>query len=327
MKCNNLWLNFYKASSLGWCKVSNQQNIVYHYCSTNTFMNIISGKSIRLSDITKSNDSMEILWITKFIKEILDEEFNKETTSTQYFKNGYPHDSFTELVEIYSEDFFKEESRLYSYLVCCFSEVGDLLSQWRGYANDATGLAIGFDTNKLSLIGKPSKDDHFSSDIFYFGKVVYDEYTQKAQIRKCAQELIKELKPLAKEPIGNIKQQSMLAFNKCFMQLFKLSIFMKNPFFKEEKEWRICHCINLNDQSETAKIHIEDGLALSNINHYSRQNDVVPYVDLAFDKSNIEVIKKIIIGPKCKAREKDIKIFLENNGIYCDVSESDGTYR
>lgn len=26
----------------------------------------------------------------------------------------------------------------------CFSEDGDLLSQWRGYASDATGIAIGF---------------------------------------------------------------------------------------------------------------------------------------------------------------------------------------
>ena len=52
--------------------------VVYHYCSTDVFTKIISDKGIRLSDITKSNDSMEILWITKFIQEIFDEEFERD---------------------------------------------------------------------------------------------------------------------------------------------------------------------------------------------------------------------------------------------------------
>lgn len=34
--------------------------------------------------------------------------------------------------------------------VGCFSEDGDLLSQWRVYAADATGYAIGFATATLS---------------------------------------------------------------------------------------------------------------------------------------------------------------------------------
>ena len=42
---------------------------VFHYCSMDTFYAIITNKTLRLSDITKSNDSMEILWVTKFIKE------------------------------------------------------------------------------------------------------------------------------------------------------------------------------------------------------------------------------------------------------------------
>ena len=304
-----------------------QNNIVYHYCSTDVFMKIVSGKSIRLSDITKSNDSMEILWITKFIEEIFNEEFNKEVAATQYFKNGYPQNDFVELVKHYSDDFFKEEQRLYSYLVCCFSEAGDLLSQWRGYADDAKGLAIGFDSNALSLFGKHQKDDPISSDMFDFNKVVYDEYTQKNQIRKCARELISVLKPLAKDSVEHIKQASMAAFNRCFLQLLKLSIFMKNPFFKEEKEWRICYCTNLSSAFDTSNVYIENDLSLSNIGHYGRRNDVVPFVDLSFGKSNIGVIKEVIIGPKCVARKRDIEIYLQNNGIDCIVKQSKGTYR
>lgn len=305
----------------------NADNIVYHYCSTDVFTKIISGKAIRLSDITKSNDSMEILWITKYIKEIFDEEFDKETSNTKYFNNGYPKDAFSELVEYYSDDFFKTEQRIYSYMVCCFSETGDLLSQWRGYADDASGFSIGFDANALATFGKPPADDPISSDIFDFNKVIYDTREQKARIRDCAKHLISELKPLSKITGGNIKQQSSAAFNSCFLQLFKWSIFMKNPFFKEEKEWRICCGTDLRSNHKSSKIKIEDGLSLSDVAYYSRKNDVVPYVDLSFDKSVINIIKRVFIGPKCRASKGEIEVFMKNNGIACDVVKSEGTYR
>ena len=128
------------------------EKIVYHYCNADVFTKIISSKAIRLSDITKSNDSMEILWITKYIKEIFDEEYAKETSNTKYFKDGYPKDMFSEFVEHYSEDFFKADQRMYSYMVCCFSEASDLLSQWRGYANDASGFSIEYLFEVINII-------------------------------------------------------------------------------------------------------------------------------------------------------------------------------
>lgn len=303
------------------------ENIVYHYCSADVFTKIISGKKIRLSDITKSNDSMEILWIKEYIKEIFDEEFDKETSNTKYFNEGYPKDAFSELVEHYSDDFFKADQRIYSYMVCCFSKKGDLLSQWRGYADDASGFSIGFDANALATFGKPPADDPISSDIFDFNKIIYDVREQKARIRDCAKYLISELKPLSKMTGGHIKQQSMTAFNSCFLQLFKWSIFMKNPFFKEEKEWRICYCTDLRSNYKSSNIKIEGGLTLSDVAYYSRKNDVIPYVDLSFDKSVNNIIKIIVIGPKCRSSQKEIEVYMKNYGIVCNVVKSEGTYR
>ena len=126
---------------------------------------------------------------------------------------------------------------------------------------------------------------------------------------------------------GHIKQQSMAAFNRCFLQLFKWSIFMKNPFFKEEKEWRICYWTDLRSDHNSSKIKIEDGLSLSDVAYYSRKNDVVPYVDLSFNKSVNNIIKRVFIGPKCRASKREIEVFMKNNGIVCDVVKSEGTYR
>lgn len=301
--------------------------IVYHYCSVDVFMKIISSRSIRLSDITKSNDSMEILWITKYIKDIFDEEFKKEAQNIQYFEKGYPKETFLELVERYSNEFFKEDIRLYSYLVCCFSEKGDLLSQWRGYADDANGISIGFDGDALKTFGKPAKDDLISSNVFEYGQIIYTESTQKSEIRKIAQQLISKLKTIVKNNPKDIKQESLVAFNSCFLQLFKLSIFIKNPFFKEEKEWRICHWTDINPKSNISNTHIENNIKVSDIKYHNRRDNLIPYIDLMFGENREQIIKEIIIGPKCKARKSDIEIFLAQNGIFCPVKKSDGTYR
>lgn len=301
--------------------------IIYHYCSIDVFMKIISSKAIRLSDITKSNDSMEILWITKFIKEIFDDEFQKEIQKTQYFEQGYPKETFLELVDRYSDEFFKEDIRLYSYLVCCFSEKGDLLSQWRGYADDANGFSIGFDSEILSNLGFSAKYDTLSDNFFEYDQIEYSEYHQKNHIRKAAKQLITDLKTIAKDKPKDIKKQSMVAFNRCFLQLFKLSIFMKNPFFKEEKELRLAYLAQIEYNPTSLKVYVNNNIEVSNIEFYSRKNDFIPYITLNFDKIKAELIKEVIIGPKCKARQNDIKIFLNQNGIDCEVKKSEGTYR
>lgn len=297
---------------------------VYHYCSIDTFTNIISGNNIRLSDITKSNDSMEILWITNFIKDIFDEEFEKEKHNTLYFGREYEKSVFNELVERYSVEFFEEDIRLYSYFVCCFSENGDLLSQWRGYADDANGLSIGFDSHILSRLGLPSEDDFISDNYFEYGEINYLENRQKGDIRKIAKQLLANLKVLAKEKPKDIKKESMSAFNNCFLQLFKISIFMKNPFFKEEKEWRLSHLTQIEpDFINYANNEIE----VSDIKFYPRKNDFVPYITLNFNKIKNQLIKEVIIGPKCRARLSDIKTFLDQSGFHCEVKPSKGTYR
>ncbi len=303
--------------------------IVYHYCGMDSFMSIIKNQSIRLSDITKSNDSMEILWVTRFIKEIFDEEFDKEANKVEYFREGYSKDIFMDFVDRCSVDFFEEEQRIFSFFVSCFSEERDLLSQWRGYAEDGNGVAIGFDSEALSSLGQPPSGDLISSEIVTFKKIEYKEINQKAAIRDAAINLIKELKKLiSKQKIINsteLKDNSIDSFNKCFLSLFKMSIFMKNPFFREEKEWRLSHLTDNGIHNKPSLI-LSPKIHFSDIQYRSKNSDIVPYIDLYFDKHK-NMIKEVILGPKCSARENDIKMYLNSKGFSSNVVRSLGTYR
>lgn len=49
----------------------------YHYCRLDTFIAIISNKSLRLCDLSKTNDYMERKWILNILEDSLIKAFEK----------------------------------------------------------------------------------------------------------------------------------------------------------------------------------------------------------------------------------------------------------
>jgi len=298
--------------------------IVYHYCDIDSFYKIIVNKCIRLSDITKSNDPMEILLLSSYIKDIFKDVYDNE--KARYFKASYPYEIYESLVDYFKSSFF-DDSRLYNFYVFCFSEAfkGDLLSQWRGYANDAKGVSIGFEGDLLT-----------GDEILLFDKVKYEKPLHKQIIYNAARELIKSLKSIinqtqAYEP-EKIKASSIPAFNSCFLELFKNSIFIKSSFFKEEREWRICHWtdIKCDEKLNAEKIYLKNGFYLSELKFESKNNKLISYIDLNFENCINTFIKEIIIGPKSHLTASDIRQFLFYNDFdigKITIRKSKGIYR
>ena len=102
--------------------------IVYHYCSLDSFLQIITHKTIRLSSMRHMNDPNELKW--GFNKYLLTYDLTDEE------KKEY-------------EDKFQELS--YNIHMACFSEQKDLLSQWRAYGDQGKGVAIGFDITYIGI--------------------------------------------------------------------------------------------------------------------------------------------------------------------------------
>lgn len=99
---------------------------LYHYCSWEIFDNILKHKKIRFSDVMKSNDSQEIIYI---FEQYL--SMQKSNLSLELFKRE-----------------IQKALTVQTYYAFCLSKKKDLLSQWRGYAFDG-GICIGFSTEKL----------------------------------------------------------------------------------------------------------------------------------------------------------------------------------
>ena len=71
--------------------------LIYHYCSLETFVQIIKNKTIRLSDLDKTNDYMEKRWGMELLQEALKGELEDNCISMDlqedywYSKDSHNH--------------------------------------------------------------------------------------------------------------------------------------------------------------------------------------------------------------------------------------------
>lgn len=266
----------------------NPPDILYHYCSAEVLMSIITKQHIWLTDFSKMNDYEEELWAAKQIYRT-HVALSKQEDSSQLFR------------EYYHREYESNRISLRKFL-CCFSEDGDLLSQWRAYAANGTGFAIGFYVNKLDALTEIPVPSSPAEKVKYLIKISYNQEDQAQFINASLEHDRKVQEPVRFSTAG------LLAHS---------SIAMKNVAFKEEKEWRIVY----------SPIYIENNFCGETNSVYFRTSNrgIVPYLTHHIE---FDAIAKVIIGPANQTREDDLSLFLENY-LFKDVevSKSSASYR
>ncbi|QKJ24135.1 DUF2971 domain-containing protein [Poseidonibacter lekithochrous] len=269
-------------------------NIIYHYCNVEAFRAIIQNKTLWLSSVYNLNDYKEIHWIKDKVLKKIEEVRTKD--------NFLIYEAFEKLYN----------NELPNVYIASFSQGNDLLSQWRAYANDGYGVAIGF-----------NKDYFITNDLVHTTEVLYDETQQEKEIDTI-------LKPL--EKMNNDIQIYSNDFNTLCKDIItninNLSAKSKNELFKEEQEVRLIHNPIIIDDKENEKFIFKKNL--SDMKFRSVCGNLIPYFELKFDKEkkDIPAILEIVTGPKNKFINQEVKIFLSNNGFYSvDIKNSKSSYR
>jgi len=242
--------------------------ILYHYCSTEAFYSIIKNRSIWLSSAAQSNDYMEGKLLFKSLREGL-------KSAKEYKEERNRIISLLEIVESH---------------IFCLSEEKDLLSQWRGYANNASGVAIGFSKKHLG--------NQFCDELTSLEKI---SYQNKDELTTSAEKV--------EAPIFlDISEKTIEEFiKKTVIQSYKI----KTDAFHEEKEWRLIQ------------------LLYANIPHSFRieTEQIIPYTQKIIEPDN-ELISKIIIEPRHKTPIRVVERFLKHSGFKgISVHPSDATYQ
>lgn len=314
-------------------------SLIYHYCTLDTFVQVIKNKTIRMSDLNKTNDYLEKTWGKRFLYDTLCEELEKNNIQMN-LKEGY---WYSDEAHTHLEQLQNDIDRMLKHqtLITCFSKDRDKLSQWRAYANDGSGIAIGFDLNYLRKMVKNSQN-------FYIGEVVYKKDKQKKIIRE-------EVYAPAFQYMKNFFQHDMDKvygdFNTYFVEEFdifceiqdnseQIFCFLKNPAFEEEHEVRMVYNTGIYEDIEMEELKKlmlvphefgkgKKKLILKPMEVQLKGEKLVMYADLNFEHCIQDgIIKEIVIGPKAEITDHDIQQLLCVNGFDdIIIRKSDASYQ
>jgi hypothetical protein len=294
--------------------------IAYHYCGTEGFRCILSTKTLWATHFKYLNDAGEIRRGIEIAKE-------EAISLRDVAKIGIEQFYFDQVVRQLGE----KASR--HVFVVCFSEEGDLLSQWRAYADDGRGFAIGFDLQRLSERPSPL-------GMKLSGRVIYNE----ADLRKSIRDYLLQHAPNATSHPAHDDDDAVTANanNQSWGILSTVARF-KHHGFKEERESRIAFVCNLPNEwtsiEATPMSEINGPIYLSSFDRLDEElpahrkfrvstRGIVPYLEWKFDADDIAEIR---VGPRGNSEQQlsAVRMFLESNGylhLMDKLVSSEATY-
>ena len=212
-------------------EIEKRTNLIYHYTDENGLWGILSSGTIRATNIFSLNDPNEL----KHGLEIAQLVFEDKAKELSNFEK-----EFVRKFRVFTQKKSKDLVNLYCL---SFSLHYDELSQWRSYANDGKGFAIGFNKNKIeNYLKSEINETNGGFLINYDNKELIEKYTylfnlaipliEKVKMSKTSQiEINKLLKTIS----------SLLA-----IRVLEISFHFKHEAYKSESEYRLLKLLPFN---------------------------------------------------------------------------------
>lgn len=261
---------------------------LYYYCAPETLLSLFENKCFWLTSLTQSNDALEGRWMLRewLSKFGSGKEERLQQIGARVLVDGVLDDNLS--------------------LGVCFSEDGDVLSQWRGYAANGSGFAVGFRRGKLEEL----TDEQVALSKIGYGYRDLEDVNEV--IGTLAEAFIGDAQRFRGDP-AQIVQASLdptpekLALQRrAAMALFRV----KNDAFYEEREWRL-HLFERPKEIPELKFR-------------ATAKGVSPYKEIKFPA---DAVCAIVLGPRNQTPESVVSALLEKSGLAATVSQSQASYR
>lgn len=248
-----------------------EPHTLYHYTNSAVLASIIQSRKIRLSARWHLNDPCEGEDFENLLKEYISAEHAGEEKARMAMESL---------------------DNLHFY-VACFSEHGDLLSQWRAYAQDGEGVSIGFDREYLfkclatqsEMVARPVEYADNLGDLNSNGEA-------------CT--AFSTILTHGETPRDNVLQT-----------LAKIRWTIKRKAYQEEKEHRL-----ILTPANTTPISKSLGKTKVKRQFFGAKTEIRDYVEVEFDAIDWALlISEIVIGPKNRTNLTVLQDFLEENGL------------
>ena len=146
--------------------------VVYHYTDLNALNGILASQDLWLTNSQFSNDSEEIEHGRTVVENAIARRL--ETTGLSGGEKTFLEQVVQQLQQTVDRGAY----------VCCFCFKDDLLSQWRSYGANGTGVSLSLATGAFQFIAGPDMPpDHFG--LVYLWRVFYNEEKQRQIVDEC----------------------------------------------------------------------------------------------------------------------------------------------
>lgn len=276
---------------------------LYHYCSTDAFYNIISGKTLRIGYAKFMNDQHEMIFAETEINECLKAEeaaYDRDTDGQRFFASAF-----------------------YPYIVC-FSSRADIANQWNRYADEGRGFVIEFEPNafRIPAFQIYASGDHAASlqaSAFGMAPVKYDKDSQKALIRG-----------VVRHCINNSRDKRISARDHSLFALLQRAAYqIKDPHFSEEEEIRIILVPSkvTDTTSELSRLasrlyddvtddaNIDHRLVNDSLHFRTTRDNIITFYELNLAPNFINSVSSVIIGPRNNTETGIVELFLRRSGF------------
>lgn len=238
-------------------------SVLYHYTSIDAALKILPDRKLWASDVHYLNDASEL----QHARETLAREARTLLGGGEF--DAGLLSQFSDWLEIRVMDG-------HMLFVVCFSEDGDLLSQWRGYTPHGKGVSLGFSPSVLRSSA--------AAQSFRFGRCVYDLQAQRSVAAATVRAVATAATAVGPSQDAHPHQSYHGVFASMEADILAIAALLKNDAFSAEREWR------------AVSLPIE-GYVEGEMSFRPARTTLVPYVNFCFDDTAGSPLSRVVVGP------------------------------
>jgi hypothetical protein len=281
-------------------KANTIKETLYHYTNVAGLRGIFESESIWFTDFRHLNDPSEIIHGIEMCHDVI--------RNIKIGADGRAALFLDCLADMMTSANF---SKALEYFIGSFSRARDDLGQWRAYADNGRGVAIGFAPH---LFGIESTIDQKPDETAFVGPVIYDigqVCSQHDAAIQQAAEIFLNTANVHREVLAN--KDIGITFMQDFARAVIASpliwncLASKHPAYAHEQEVRLI-ILGLHDK------------LMPYIQTRIRGSEIVPYIPYKMAVRKEHSIGEIIIGPAANVdAERAVRTMLESLGIEHDI--------
>ena len=247
--------------------------MIYHYTNDAGLQGIIESGKLWFSDIFGLNDPSELRHGLKVAIDVLKSRITDERPEIATFASQLGRFDVDAGIEAAGH-----------FFICCFSGDGDDLGQWRAYADDGHGYALGFETAALEDAFCRRRDKPIPQHSTF--PVTYDD----AELTRIQTALVDRIDPLISLPrhvsVSSAAMHSYMSDLLVYhaMNVIRGVMFFKHEGYRNEEEFRFQQLFRHDRPAPDVK-------------YRRRPHSLIRYREFDWRAVAGGSLKKIVIGP------------------------------